>query len=263
MKTENTKLKYLTLCLDQASNSPLHYRHGCIVVRGGKIIGQGFNDYRPGFDGGALKNGRIASGPRDSSQKQKHKQKSKSGVKSMDAGSTKPFTPIEGMGGGHRVNVPLSMHSEMMAIHSALAQSSTLACGTVSSQKPCFKLSGGSKRKARLRKEGLKAYVEKICTGSLAEQQATEQRSGKAQAQEWCFEASASRPDRPEPGEARKERGGRGGVRGGARAERCGDTPIEEFEERSSWESVPISPTTTVSVRPFWTTGGTTQTVCV
>lgn len=44
MKTDN----YLTLCLEQAAKSPLHYRHGCIVVRGGKVIGQGYNDYRPG-----------------------------------------------------------------------------------------------------------------------------------------------------------------------------------------------------------------------
>lgn len=53
---------YLTLCLDQAEKSPLHYRHGCIIVRGGKVIGQGYNSYRPGFDGGALKTGKLAAG---------------------------------------------------------------------------------------------------------------------------------------------------------------------------------------------------------
>jgi len=58
MKTDN----YLTLCLEQAAKSPLHYRHGSIIVRGGKVIGQGYNDYRPGFNGGALKHGRIANG---------------------------------------------------------------------------------------------------------------------------------------------------------------------------------------------------------
>ncbi|KAK5169469.1 uncharacterized protein LTR77_005445 [Saxophila tyrrhenica] len=58
MKTDN----YLTLCLEQAAKSPLHYRHGAIIVRGGKVIGQGHNDYRPGYDGGALKHGRIAKG---------------------------------------------------------------------------------------------------------------------------------------------------------------------------------------------------------
>jgi deoxycytidylate deaminase len=55
MKTDN----YLNLCLDQATKSSLRYRHGAIVVRGGKVIGQGYNDYRSGFDGGALKSGRL------------------------------------------------------------------------------------------------------------------------------------------------------------------------------------------------------------
>jgi hypothetical protein len=35
MKTDS----YLTLCLEQAAKSALHYRHGCIIVRGGKVIG--------------------------------------------------------------------------------------------------------------------------------------------------------------------------------------------------------------------------------
>ncbi|KAL8655894.1 MAG: hypothetical protein Q9210_000595 [Variospora velana] len=52
---------YLSLCLEQASLSPLHYRHGCIVVRGGKVIGKGYNDYRSGFNGGAQTNGRLSS----------------------------------------------------------------------------------------------------------------------------------------------------------------------------------------------------------
>jgi hypothetical protein len=51
MRTDN----YLNLCLVQAAKSPLRYCHGAIIVRGGKIIGQGYNDYRTGFDGGALK----------------------------------------------------------------------------------------------------------------------------------------------------------------------------------------------------------------
>lgn len=33
MKTDN----YLTLCLEQAALSPLRNRHGCIIVRGGKV----------------------------------------------------------------------------------------------------------------------------------------------------------------------------------------------------------------------------------
>jgi deoxycytidylate deaminase len=39
MKTDN----YITLCLEQAANSPLRYRHSAIIVRGGKVIGQGYN----------------------------------------------------------------------------------------------------------------------------------------------------------------------------------------------------------------------------
>jgi len=58
MKTDN----YLTLCLEQAAKSPLHYRDGYIIVRDAKVIGQGYNDYRPGFNGGALKHGRIVNG---------------------------------------------------------------------------------------------------------------------------------------------------------------------------------------------------------
>lgn len=61
MKTNN----YLSLCREQASLSPLHHRHGCVIVRGGKVISQEFNDLRAGFDGGALKHGRIASGALD------------------------------------------------------------------------------------------------------------------------------------------------------------------------------------------------------
>ncbi|CAO2647868.1 Nn.00g087900.m01.CDS01 [Neocucurbitaria sp. VM-36] len=73
MKTDN----YLNLCLEQAAMSPFRYRHGAIVVRGGKVIGQGFNDYRSGFNGGALKTGRLPrsslKGPATAALKNKHK----------------------------------------------------------------------------------------------------------------------------------------------------------------------------------------------
>ncbi|TKA68005.1 hypothetical protein B0A49_05050 [Cryomyces minteri] len=176
MKTDN----YLTLCLEQASNSPLHYRHGCIIVRGGKVIGQGYNDYRPGFDGGALKTGRLAAsafdGPAITELKQKQKQKPR--VKSQQQGHvvesinvgaacTKTFTPFEGTGGGFLANTPLSMHSEMMAVQSALSSSGTFSSRAMSLQKPCFKLPGYSKRNARLRREALKSYVERVCEGQV------------------------------------------------------------------------------------------------
>ncbi|KAK3081891.1 hypothetical protein LTS18_013543 [Coniosporium uncinatum] len=163
MKTDN----YLTLCLEQAALSPLHYRHGCVIVRGGKVIGQGYNDYRSGFDGGALKSGRLSStaldGPAIAKLKRKHKRKSKDSHELVGSERTKPFVPFEGTGGGHHINTPLSMHSEMMAIHSALSHSSTLASTMASYQKPCFKISGSSKRKERLRRDALKAYVERVC----------------------------------------------------------------------------------------------------
>ncbi|USW55189.1 Putative cytidine deaminase [Septoria linicola] len=172
MKTDN----YLSLCLEQAAKSPLHYRHGAIVVRGGKVIGHGHNDYRSGFNGGALKNGRIASGGYDGAaiaelkKKLKGKQKCKQQQQqqSQQDSSSSTFVPFENTnaGGGHSVNQPLSMHSEMMAIYSALNASSTLSSTTFSREKLCFKLPRADKRKARLRRAVLEAYVKAVCQTS-------------------------------------------------------------------------------------------------
>lgn len=194
MKTDT----YLTLCLEQAANSPLRYRHGCIIVRGGKVIGQGFNDYRSGFNGGALKTGRLSARSADGPAIEELKKKRRlNRTLKNQPGSTheskKTFTPFEGMDGGCHANTPLSMHSEMMAIHSALGASSTLASSAVSLEKPCFKLSGDSKRKARLRREAIKVYVETICKAALA-QSATEQHTAPTQVQAWRFESSSSQP---------------------------------------------------------------------
>ncbi|KAF2097476.1 hypothetical protein NA57DRAFT_58060 [Rhizodiscina lignyota] len=182
MKTDN----YLNLCLEQASLSPLHYRHGCIIVRGGKVIGRGYNDYRPGFNGGALKSGRLTSGSLDGPAlaKLKKKCKDKADMKAAHTAnsSVSTFVPFEGMntgGGSHLANVPLSMHSEMMAIQSALAACSTSASTEMLSQKPCFKLSGHSKRKARLRRECLQSYVQRVCSAAAEQQAGAKQRSSK------------------------------------------------------------------------------------
>ncbi|MCJ1282547.1 hypothetical protein MMC26_001870 [Xylographa opegraphella] len=132
---------YLSLCLEQASKSSLHYRHGCIIASGGKVIGHGYNEYRPGYNGGALKTGKLpacsaSNSPAIIALKQKQKQKQKNVPKSKpyqesafientdeeDPGSasTSTFTPFESTasdrsgGGGRLVNQPLSMHSEMM-----------------------------------------------------------------------------------------------------------------------------------------------------
>ncbi|TLS30971.1 hypothetical protein PpBr36_02814 [Pyricularia pennisetigena] len=39
------------ICLEQAVLSTLRYRHGSIVIKGGSVIGKGFNNFRPGYDG--------------------------------------------------------------------------------------------------------------------------------------------------------------------------------------------------------------------
>lgn len=234
MKTDN----YLNFCLRQASLSPLHYRHGCIVVRGGRVIGQGYNDYRPGFDGGALKTGQLPSGSRDgpaiAELKQKSKRKSKS-KPDTDPKPGKPFIHFKGMGGAHHANTPLSMHSEMMAVYSALAASSTLSFSALSCQKPCFKLPSGFERKARLRRKGLKAYVERVCAAALETEQ---RRGGGLQGQEWQVQPSAS-----ESGE------GEGRGRGNVGREQCRERAAEESGELVSREEL--------SVSPFWTTEGT------
>lgn len=184
---------YLNLCVEQAHLSTLHYRHGCIVVKGGKVIGQGFNDYRPGYDGGSvLKSGTLPKAAlplHDRARSKPDKSKSK----------FKPVEVVSGNrgGGGHHANARLSMHSEMMAINSALTSSSTLAASSVSHVKPCFKLPGDTKRKRELRRQSLAAYVRAICldaaSGAAAQQQV--QRAGKAQAREWRIESSASQCD--------------------------------------------------------------------
>jgi len=181
MKTDN----YLSLCLEQAAKSPLHFRHGCIVVRGGKVVGQGFNDYRPGYIGGALKTGRISSannGPAMVELKQRLKNKGKPEVLNADDLQGKvSFMPFETFGYGRISTAPLSMHSEMMAVLSVLNVSRTLSSTVLSLEKPNSKSSSESKRKERLQ-----AYVSRICETSSS--------SGKLQVQECGFEACAYQP---------------------------------------------------------------------
>jgi deoxycytidylate deaminase len=231
MKTDN----YLTLCLEQATKSPLHYRHGCIVVRGGKVIGRGHNDYRPGFDGGALKHGRVASsalnGPALVDMKAKLKQRKANKLSPKEKEAT--FQKL-GNGGGPQANTPLSMHSEMMAIHSALSTSSTMACSTFSREKPCFKLSASDKKKERLRRDVLRSYVESICASAGT---ITAYGGGKGQVQECGFEDPASRRGLRETGHGRRV----------SRSEGYRETPESVREEewetsrvrtvRSGWES--------------------------
>ncbi|KAI7601930.1 hypothetical protein KC343_g15057, partial [Hortaea werneckii] len=74
-------------------------------------------------------------------------------------------------------------------IHSALAASSTLSSTAFACEKPCFKLPSGDKRKARLRAEVPKRYVNAVCETSASTASAG---SGKTQVQECGFERSAS-----------------------------------------------------------------------
>lgn len=190
MKTDH----YKNICLAQALNSPLKYRHGCIIVKGGKVIGQGFNDVRSGFDGGALKTGQlpIAAAARPISPTAAAARP----TNHVTAGKSKNFTAFEsivGMGGGPLANTPLTMHSEMMAINSALSSSSTLAATTVSTIKPCYKLPGDTKRKRELRRGAVAAFVDRVCRAEL--EQGIQQCTASVQGPEWRFEASTSRWD--------------------------------------------------------------------
>jgi deoxycytidylate deaminase len=181
---------YLSLCLAQAELSALHYRHGSIIVRGGKVIGQGFNSYRPGFDGGAIRH----DGPAIAELKQRLKPNPKLKAKWREDSGT-----LKSQGQGHNSNTPLSMHSEMMAIRSALSLSS----GTLSSQtsarsakcytKPCFSLPGGSKLR-KLRARTLTAYAQAV----LAEAEASAGKTNtKPRLQKSGFEARSSQPGSP------------------------------------------------------------------
>lgn len=124
------------------------------------------------------------------------------------------------MGYGPNANVNLSMHSEMMAIRSALSLSS----GTLSSQtsarsakcfeKPCFKLPGDSKkRKARAR--GLKAYTEAVCA-EAAVSTTGKAYGGKFSIQQSGFELGASQPGFHGEQQVQYQRGGQR-VEGGER----------------------------------------------
>ena len=194
---------YLSLCLEQAAMSPLHYRHGSVIVRGGKVIGKGFNDYRSGYNGGTLSSGQLNSasainGPAIRALKEKNKgnagNKQLRNVKLLDK-PTHSFNAsandVLRTGGSCLASSPLSMHSEMMAINSALSLSSNIACqGTARTtqwlQKPCFKLPSRSKRRDRLQR--LKAYADAVYNEVSAHNYAALERCGMSKVQGSRFE---------------------------------------------------------------------------
>ena len=231
--------------------SPLHFRHGCIIVRGGKVIGQGYNDHRPHFDGGAKKsasssacNGDAIVAPaqknkrRNKTSNEKHrplKQNEDFSEKSSSTGDANEICPV---------NAPLSMHSEMMAIYSALSRSSNSASKvSIHSarwlQKPCFKLSGRGKRDLRL--QNLKAYVKRaIAEGVIAEEResAGKQYRGGSQVQTSCFETGSSQrgQEEGERGISKREVRGRG-VREREEARESEEEYCERSEGRNAGSS--------------------------
>lgn len=179
MKTD----QYLNLCLDQAALSTLHYRHGCVVVKGGKVIGQGFNDCRPGYDGGSvLKTGVLPKAASSTKPDKPDPPKHKGNFKTVES-------IVGNRGGGHHANATLTIHSEMAAINSALSSCSTLAASTVSHVKPSFKLLGDSKRKRALQRDAVLAYTRSVCLATFGPQ--VQQGTGPAQAGESRVRPSA------------------------------------------------------------------------
>jgi hypothetical protein len=205
--------QYLTHCLEQASLSTLRFRHGSIIVKGGKVIGQGFNDYRPGFDGGALKTGilPLASFPfvdTTTAAANNVDSASTDGNAKPKNPSNAPLTQFELLragagnnrsgGGGSTANTSLSMHSEMMAVQSALAASSTLAAGAVSRTKPYLKLPGDSKAKRALRREAVRSYAESVLQWS-------------ARGNGWEVQESDAAGQGQQQGQLQRKQGGRSG----------------------------------------------------
>ncbi|KAB2575998.1 hypothetical protein DBV05_g5372 [Lasiodiplodia theobromae] len=208
---------YLSLCLSQAAHSPLHYRHGCVIVRGGKVIGAGHNDYRPGYDGGALKTGVLPKHHPKPKRKPKKNDGNHHGfqapppVPQPAAGHT--FTPFEEMGrggGGYgkHATAPFSMHAEMMAIADAVGRSSSssqkrrgaLARRALEGEKPRAKLSGGgaSKRKGAVLERGvLERYVERVCREWFGGEQEKEQRVQGREGGVWWSPASSAPASEP------------------------------------------------------------------
>lgn len=122
------------------------------------VIGRGFNHYRPGFKG-------AMSDIAQQKNKQKHQYKSSA---ERELSCT--------YGGGQLANVEFSMHSEMMAIRSALSLSShkprVSARATAWYETPCFKLPGRGRREHKLRRMNVQQYAERVC-------EAAEKRGGK------------------------------------------------------------------------------------
>lgn len=145
---------YLSLCLEQASLSPLTFRHGSVIVKGGKVIGAGFNDYRPGFNGGTLKTGALNN--------------------SSAISSTSPLNS--------GANAALSMHSEMMAINSALGNKAIAMRGA----RPL--LFSASTKQSRV---AVEEYAEAVLRAAGRPRGRPASMTEIAEGTGWCFEGAS------------------------------------------------------------------------
>lgn len=216
----------------------MYHSHGAIVVvRGGKVIGQGFNEARSGFDGGALKTGSIAGGPL--------KLKGTTEGRLLDildgdfdttkGVSHKSHFPFENVGGGNNINAPLTMHSEMMAILSTLSDSATMLPRTTSSEKAYFKQPGLSKRKAILRDRGLKIFTKAVIYKAVAVTEQFNQECGSAEVQKWHLEEQHEGRGAERQGQGPRDQ------RAVSSIEECRERP-SIFAEESSSSSFRFSP---------------------
>ena len=117
--------RYLNLCLEQAARSPLFYRRGSVTFKGGKVFGQGFNDYRSGYDGGAPEDGPDSDRALSTRRQQSVRQQP------LRRLATRPLSAPEAEDATRPTYASVYGCSKMMVIHSVLASPSTLAACTV------------------------------------------------------------------------------------------------------------------------------------
>lgn len=166
------------------------------------MIGRGFNHYRPGFNGGALKDGRTRTAGDIWQKRQKDHSRQDDALPSAYSGH--PHS------GNSHSDVALSMHSEMMAIRSALSLSShpsgASARASAWYEKPSDKLPGHGKGENRLRNERIRQYVERVCVAAEGRGGRIEADSSSAESERPRFESTGGfdrvQPSCPQRSEA-------------------------------------------------------------
>ncbi|KAI6368381.1 hypothetical protein MCOR25_004678 [Pyricularia grisea] len=140
---------YFNICLEQAALSPLRYRHGSIVVKGGKVIGKGFNDFRPGYDGGHV-------------------------ISSQESSRLDQALP--------GTNAALSMHAEMAAIHAIVSKRGSVPISYIG--KARFRLPGKHLKCIEDVDHAIAEAGERMRRAQMKHQ-----RTAAVRAAEWRFEA--------------------------------------------------------------------------